>query len=196
MKKIAQGAEAIIYYDVENNNIIKDRVSKRYRIKELDNLIRNFRTKREAKVLNKLREIGVMAPKLVRAEKNILVMEKISGKRLRDVISKDNCRKYCEKIGEYLAKMHDNNIIHADLTTSNVLISDKLVIIDFGLSFFSTKIEDKAVDIHLFKETLRATHPELAEDSLHAFFKGYGEREDIIKRLDKVESRGRYKKKK
>ena len=54
MKKIAQGAEAILYQ--HKNIIIKDRISKGYRIPEIDLPLRKSRTKREAKIITKLRK--------------------------------------------------------------------------------------------------------------------------------------------
>ena len=52
---ISQGAEAVIIK--EGNNIIKNRISKSYRLEELDKKLRQFRTRREAKVLEKLQEM-------------------------------------------------------------------------------------------------------------------------------------------
>ncbi len=206
MKQVHQGAEAIIYEDAHNNIIIKDRISKNYRIKELDISIRKFRTKREDKVLRKLEELGVSVPKLLRVDDFTIVMENIKGAKLKDVLinydikdsdCKKNCKKYFQDLGRIVAKMHSNSIIHSDLTTSNIIIdkSGDLVMIDFGLSFFSQKVEDMAVDIHLFKETLSATHPDFYDIAFKEFLRGYNFSlsEKVIKRLDIVESRGRYK---
>ena len=91
-----------------------------------------------------------------------------------------------ESIGSIVANLHNANIIHGDLTTSNFLLqpksesiefadsdelSDALIIvkiiknpcliycIDFGLSYMSSLIEDKAVDIYVLKRALISTHP-------------------------------------
>ena len=56
-----------------------------------------------------------------------------------------------------MAKLHNGAIIHGDLTSSNVMINPKtlkIYIIDFGLSFGSHNIEDKAVDLHAFEKSL------------------------------------------
>ena len=74
-------------------------------------------------------------------------------------------------IGHSIGKMHIESIIHGDLTTSNMLLrhSDattneaKAVLIDFGLSYVSTLVEDKAVDLYVLERALSSTHPE-AED--------------------------------
>ena len=59
-KTIAQGAEAKII--LSNGFIIKDRIPKSYRLKELDEKIRKRRTKSEAKLLIKASEI-ISSPK-------------------------------------------------------------------------------------------------------------------------------------
>ncbi len=66
-----------------------------------------------------------------------------------------------KEIGNLIGKMHNQNIIHGDLTTSNMIVNSnekKIYFIDFGLSFFSEKIEDKAVDLHLLKRALESKH--------------------------------------
>ena len=62
-------------------------------------------------------------------------------------------------IGESVARIHQKDIIHGDLTTSNMIFkNEKVFFIDFGLGYISRKIEDKAVDIHLLKQALEAKH--------------------------------------
>ena len=58
--------------------------------------------------------------------------------------------------------MHSLNVIHGDLTTSNLMLrenSDSVVVIDFGLSFVSTLAEDKAVDLYVLERAFASTHP-------------------------------------
>jgi Kae1-associated kinase Bud32 len=190
-KKIAQGAEAVIYE--KDNNIIKDRIKKKYRIKEIDYLLRKQRTRRESKILKKS---PISSPKLIKEEKTKIMMEKIHGKRIRDLL--DNNLNLVKEIAESISKLHDNNIIHGDLTTSNMILNqknNKVYFIDFGLSFISHKTEDKAVDIHLFKQALESKHYKAYEKALKLFIKNYNpkNKKNILKRLEKVEKRGRYK---
>src|SRR3989338_8147410 len=154
MKKlIAQGAEAKLF--LEEGAITKNRFKKSYRIKEIDEKLRGFRTRREAKVLQKLEAINFPAPKLINNdEKENLVIEKVDGKLIKDVLEKSNHKNICGEIGKKIAMLHNNSIIHGDLTTSNMILNKKVYFIDFGLSFFSEKAEDKAVDLHLLKEGL------------------------------------------
>ncbi len=199
MKLIAEGAEASIYSD--QGRIVKKRHRKGYRIPELDEKLRTFRTKREAKILERLSAMDVAVPKLISADEKTTTMEMefIEGEKVRDVLSGGNCEKICEKAGEMIGTIHGNNIIHGDLTTSNMIIDrkGKLHFIDFGLGFFSEKAEDKAVDFHLLKQALNSSHSRIAERCFAAVVKGYkktnGSSGDILKRLEKVEGRGRYK---
>ncbi|MBW2976172.1 Kae1-associated serine/threonine protein kinase [Candidatus Woesearchaeota archaeon] len=199
MKLIAQGAESRLF--LEDNKIVKDRFRKTYRIREIDERLRKFRTKREAKVLEKLQAIGFQSPKLVfNNEKDTLEMEYIRGALLKNILNKKNCIKLCREIGEKVALLHNKDIIHHDLTTSNMILGKEIYFIDFGLSFFSKKIEDKAVDLHLLKEALESKHSKIWEKCYKAALESYAEKavdsKDVLKRLNVVEARGRYKGKK
>ena len=135
-KLIAQGAEAKLF--LEKEGILKNRFKKSYRIKEIDDKLRGFRTRREAKILQKLQAISFPAPKLIRNdEKENLLIEKIDGKLVKEVLEKANSKELCAEIGRKVAILHNNTIIHGDLTTSNMIFSDEIYFIDFGLSFFS-----------------------------------------------------------
>ena len=190
MKEIARGAEAVLYED--KDTIIKHRLKKEYRIKEIDEALRKFRTKREAKLLEK---VPIPAPKLISTDdKETIVMQKINGEKVMDLL--DQKPELAKEIGEKLAKLHDADIIHGDLTTSNMILDKEIVFIDFGLSFHSRKVEDKAVDIHLFRQALESKHFTVKEKAYKAFLEGYKKVEhykEIMKRLEEVELRGRYK---
>ncbi|KAJ3303243.1 TP53 regulating kinase [Kappamyces sp. JEL0829] len=68
-------------------------------------------------------------------------------------------------IGQGLARIHDVDIIHGDLTTSNLMLDgDRVVWIDFGLSFVSTMAEDKGVDLYVLERAIHSTHPRMAEE--------------------------------
>ena len=198
-QQISQGAEAKLFLD--GNSVIKDRFKKTYRIEEIDSRLRKSRTKREAKILDKLAAIGFPAPKLVESdEKSILTMQKIEGPRVRDILEKSDYIKLSEEIGKKIAILHNNNIIHGDLTTSNMLLNKEIYFIDFGLSFLSWKIEDMAVDLHLLKQALESKHYRVWEKCFDAALKAYQmeskQGKDVLKRLETVEKRGRYKKSK
>ena len=194
MKIIKQGAEAIIR--LSKNKIIKERIKKSYRIKEIDEKLRKFRTKREANLLRKINFLDV--PKIFNVnDKNMLIeMEFIKGELLKDFLKSNKSFDF-ELIGKEIAKMHDNNIIHGDLTTTNIIIKDdKPYFIDFGLGFISYKIEDKAVDLYLLRQALESSFPLISNNIFNKILQGYKlnkNHNEIIERLKKIEKRGRYK---
>ena len=199
MKKlIAQGAEAKLF--LEGNLILKERFRKTYRIKEIDDKLRGFRTRREAKVLQKLDEINFPAPKLINSdEKENLVIEKLDGKLVKEILGQ-NYAVLAAEIGKKIAILHNRLIIHGDLTTSNMIFNKEIYFIDFGLSFFSDKAEDKAVDLYLLKEALESKHYRIWEKCfkivLDSYRKEANKSLETLKRLEAVEKRGRYMAKK
>ena len=199
-EKILQiGAEAIIILD--KNNVIKRRVKKSYRLPQIDDEIRKLRTRSEAKLLEKAGKITeVPQVKRVDEKSREISMEFLDGKRLSENLDSfplEKQKKICKTIGKNIAKLHDADIIHGDLTTSNmILMEDKVFFIDFGLGFISPKIEDKAVDLHLLRQALEAKHLKKWVLLFERVLQGYSSSknsEAVIKQFKKVESRGRYK---
>src|SRR3989344_801397 len=120
-KTLAQGAEAIISLTKENT-VSKHRIKKSYRLPFLDNKIRKQRTKSEAKILVKASKL-IPVPNLIKTDdKENLEIEFIQGKKLSENLDdlKDNLE-ICTTIGKQIAILHDNDIIHGDLTTSNMI---------------------------------------------------------------------------
>ncbi len=194
MRKIGDGAEAIIYLD--GNTVVKERIKKNYRISEIDNKLRKYRTRREAGILEKL---SGFTPKYIEHDDKEMTirMEYIEGKRVRDVINEDNFMELCTEIGKRIAELHNKDIIHADLTTSNMILNEQIYFIDFGLSFHSTKIEDKAVDLHLLRQALLSKHHEIFQKAYDAVISAYKKEcynpDEVLQRLERVEKRGRNK---
>jgi len=195
-KKLDSGAEATIFLD--GTHIIKDRIKKEYRHPEIDEKLRKFRTRREAKVLDKLKAMDFPAPTLHEmCDKAMqLRMEMIQGNKIRDILYQ-NPVALSEEMGRKIGILHKNDIIHGDLTTSNMILEKEIKFIDFGLSFFSNKVEDKAVDLHLLRQALESKHYEIWEKCFEAALKGYSETNPdsklVLNRLEKVENRGRNK---
>ena len=196
---LTRGAEADIIR--KGNKIIKDRIKKGYRIEKIDNALRKKRTKSEIKLLEKASKL-INAPK-PSTSKDIYKIEMpfIEGRRLSEKLNelkKEKQVRILNDIGKSISKLHENNIIHGDLTTSNMILrKDKTWLIDFGLGFISTKTEDKAVDIHLLKEGLKAKHykksKELFEEFKNSYEKEYSESKKVFERLKSIEKRGRYR---
>lgn len=198
-QKLAQGAEAIIHRD--NATVIKYRTEKRYRHKAIDNALRQFRTRREAKVLQKLEKLKFPAPRLIHIddEKKEIRMQHIRGKKVKDVLHEDHVL-YAREIGRKVAELHANDIIHGDLTTSNMIQEQEIYFIDFGLSQFSGRAEDKAVDLWLLRRALESKHHQIFEECFHevmeSYKKHYPGSTDVLERLKAVERRGRHRQKK
>jgi len=194
---IQQGAEAII--SLKKEIITKNRIKKSYRLPILDQRLRKQRTKKESKILEKTSKL-ISVPTLIKTdEKEKIEMQFIDGKKLSEHLDTiPNSLEICKLIGNNIAILHDNNIIHGDLTTSNMIYSNnKLYFIDFGLSFESNKAEDKAVDLHLIKQALEAKHFSNFQSFFTSVIEGYKiskHFKETIKRLKSVEKRGRYKK--
>ncbi|MDA3836228.1 MAG: KEOPS complex kinase/ATPase Bud32 [Nanoarchaeota archaeon] len=206
---ISAGAEAIIKR--EGNTIIKERVPKSYRHPILDKQIIKKRTKSETKILKKAAEIISVPIPQDQEEDNIIKMPEIKGDKLAltlDTYPEEKQKAIMLQIGESLSKLHNEDIIHGDLTTSNMIFvpstvdsqqfTGKVFFIDFGLGFLNGKYEDKGVDIHLLKQALEAKHFKNWEVLLAEFEKGYksinpAEAQKVFDKMKAIEKRGRYK---
>jgi Kae1-associated kinase Bud32 len=199
-KIIGRGAEAVLIH--KSDKLIKKRVPKTYRHPDLDKRIRIRRTRSEAKLLEKAGKI-ISSPKVIKVDEKSaeIDMEFIEGKKLSDNLDKFPLKEQLEiseKIGEEIALLHNQDIIHGDLTTSNMILSsDKIYFIDFGLGFHSNRIEDKAVDLHLLRQALESKHFEHWQNLFDSVLRGYKTKskdaDKILVQFKKVESRGRYK---
>ena len=106
------------------------------------------------------------------------------------------------RVGTEIAKLHLADVVHGDLTTSNMMLRrptavarSQLVLIDFGLAYISTLVEDKAVDLYVLERAFASTHPDsepLFASVLRAYEKKMGkEWPPVGRRLDEVRLRGR-----
>ncbi len=207
MVLIKKGAEASLYLEYWNNRkvIMKQRHPKKYRIPELDLLIRTQRTLHEPHIIHNAKEAGVPTPTIFMvdvADANI-IMEFVEGKQIKEVLdalSKEERLNVCKLIGELIGRLHGNGIIHGDLTTSNMILTPygKVVFVDFGLSERSVELEPMGVDLHLMKRTLQSTHYKYAKECFKAVMDGYEEalgKEETKKvtvKIREIERRGRY----
>lgn len=188
--KIASGAEAMI--TLEGNTIIKTRISKRYRLGEIDDTLRKERTRTEARLISEARRCGVPTPIIRDVSDFEIKMEYIDGIALKKIITPS----LSEQTGELIGRMHMYGIIHGDLTTSNILFKDgKLYLIDFGLAYLDKTVEARGVDVHVLFQTFESTH-ENHEELIEAFKKGYTKTfagaGEVLLRVSEIESRGRY----
>jgi Kae1-associated kinase Bud32 len=206
MKMIKQGAEAKLFLNKLDDQrvIIKDRIRKKYRIKQIDEKIRKKRTSLEFNLLTVSRRIGVLTPKVLDVDKknNKIIMEYIDGKIMKEVFKesdKKSIKKICFEIGKLIGKLHSNNVIHGDLTTSNMIMKDdKIYFIDFGLGFFSRKIEDQGTDLKLLYEAFKSTHLKILNicwgNIIKGYKKEYSTADEVLKKIEEIQKRVRYKK--
>lgn len=188
--EIGRGAEAVI--TLEDSVVRKWRLPKSYRQKELDEHLRQERTLREARIISDARRHGVPTPIILDVLRFELRMEYVSGRKLKDVIS----RKHSESVGEIVGRLHKAGIIHGDLTTSNMIVNDdRIYLIDFGLAFYENSIEAQGVDVHVYFQTLESTHDD-SEGLIEAFRMGYIRTYEgadaVIRRVKEIKARGRY----
>ena len=200
-----QGAEAQIFiskyldYDV----VVKKRISKSYRIKEIDEKLISYRTREESKLISNARKSGVSVPIIydIDLKNGIITMQYVKGRRVKDIIEElpeDDKKDIFTKIGRDIAKLHKNDIIHGDITTSNMILSDdKIFFIDFGLGEINTEIEAKGVDLHVLMEAIESTHSKYAycfNYVIKAYEKEYKkDATQVIKKIQDIVKRGRYR---
>ncbi|RHY74659.1 hypothetical protein DYB34_013757 [Aphanomyces astaci] len=118
--------------------VIKERVIKTYRLRQLDKKLSHRRLVQEARCNFKCRKAGVDTPCifLIDEAKGRLYMERIQGMSAKQYLydSYDaTTQQYaadalavCYQIGVAIARMHDADIVHGDLTTSNLMKKDSL----------------------------------------------------------------------
>ncbi|OYT34205.1 MAG: Kae1-associated kinase Bud32 [Candidatus Aenigmarchaeota archaeon ex4484_52] len=203
------GAEADIINTKFNNKkyIIKKRIQKKYRVAELDEKIRKCRTKKEAKILQLCFQKKIPVPVVFVKDKYSLLIEFIKGITLKEFLEKSKeitkIKYILKKCGFFIAQMHKTNIVHGDLTSTNIIVKKEgkeLIpyFIDFGFGQITLKIELKAMDIYLFEKIFIADFPDLKKH-LQIFEEEYFENlpdveaKQIKKRLLKIQKRGRYK---
>jgi len=217
IEMIKQGAEAKLYSVkfLGKPAIVKERLPKKYRHPKLDEILSKERTKTEAKCIMRCRMNGIHTPALFWVD---LVHNRIYMEYLQDsTTAKDyliqlqsshdsgdsiqaRLAEFGRKIGHVLGKLHKGNIIHGDLTTSNILLQNPteespVVLIDFGLGYVDGSPEDKGVDLYVLERALLSTHPNsesLFAAVLESYSREYGKgATDVIKKLDEVRLRGR-----
>ncbi|MBO8181774.1 MAG: Kae1-associated kinase Bud32 [Archaeoglobus sp.] len=180
-------AEVRIYADY----VEKIRREKKYRITELDKILRENRTRSEARIISAARKVGVPTPLIFDVEGEKITMERIKGEPLREIMNEELSR----KLGQLVARLHDARIIHGDITPMNLIYSDgKIFFIDFGLSFYDNRIESKGVDLHIYFESLKAYFDDWRrlKEAFISGYSSYSKAEEVLKRAEEIEARGRY----
>lgn len=203
MNLIKRGAEAEIYLSEWQNRqvVLKRRVIKSYRHEEIDRRLREARTKLEAKLISEARRFGVSTPIIYDVDtlESQITMEYINGKQIKEVlhnVGDEEQKKLCVEVGRCVGRFHKNDLIHGDLTTSNMILrDDRIYFIDFSLGGKSREIEAKGVDLHLLSEAFESTHSEILDMFnfvLEGYKNEYEEADKVIAKVKEIEKRGRY----
>lgn len=222
---IKQGAEAKIYRCnyLGLRLLVKERFNKKYRHGFLDEHLTKERIKSEARAILKCKAFGIKTPAiyLVDLNQRVIVMEYFEhSSTVKDFINEMlvdsegeknqlKLKKLAQKVGKMLAIMHDNNIIHGDLTTSNMLLVNKtetehdfqnidlleVVFIDFGLANTDGSAEDKGVDLYVLERAIISTHKKgeiIISNILESYFE-YNKKlsKEVFKKYEEVKARGR-----
>jgi TP53 regulating kinase-like protein len=204
---IKKGAEANLYLEEWHDRkvIMKKRLSKKYRTRELDEQIRSQRTIHEPQAMHRAKEAGVPTPTifLVDLGEATIIMEFIEGRQVKQVLDDLSTKEklpLSHQIGTLIGRLHRHGIIHGDLTTSNMILTqhDRIALVDFGLSEQSRELEARGVDLHLMKRALQSTHYKYAKECFNAVMDGYIESvgreagQRVIDKIEEIEKRGRY----
>ncbi|MFB6089743.1 MAG: bifunctional N(6)-L-threonylcarbamoyladenine synthase/serine/threonine protein kinase [Halobellus sp.] len=185
-----RGAEAVV--TIEDDRVIKRRVPKAYRHPALDERLRAERTRAEARLTSAARRVGVPTPVVydVDPTEGTLVFQYVGDDDLAAALTADRCR----DVGRHLATIHGAGFVHGDPTTRNARVGDaRTYLIDFGLGYHTGHVEDHAMDLHVFEQSVVGTAADPAP-LLEAFESGYAQvgDETVRERLREVEGRGRY----
>ncbi|KAH0560242.1 EKC/KEOPS complex subunit TP53RK [Cotesia glomerata] len=228
---ICQGAEARLYKGnyLGRLTLKKERFKKNYRHPDLDETLTKDRIKSEVRAIVRAKTAGVTTPTiyLVDLTRRSIYMEFIENAVtlkicIEKMIEAGDEKIWIEKIGKalglLLAKLHSKNIIHGDLTTSNILVKNsifnnlttsgtsseddknlhqELIAIDFGLARVDSTAEDKAVDLYVLERSLLSSHsqvPTLFASIISNYQSGITDkkqRREIVSKYQQVRARGR-----
>ena len=204
-----RGAEALVSLDPDAGRVTKRRESKTYRHPALDERLRRERTTLEARLTSLARREGVPTPVLSDVDplEARLELEYVGDADLRDALTAERVR----DVGRHLARLHRAGFVHGDPTTRNVRVgchhgsrteraaddrepgTDRTFLVDFGLGYHTDHVEDYAMDLHVFDQSLVGTadDPEPLREAVREGYREVGE-EAVLERLRDVEGRGRY----
>lgn len=100
---------------------------------------------------------------------------------------------------EVYNNIEGNNIIHKTTNEDKEYYKEskegKVYIIDFGLSKYSSDLEDKATDLLVLKKSIISTHFKYYEDVWKLILTGYKDYpyyDDVLNQMEIIERRGRY----
>ncbi|QCW03030.1 bifunctional N(6)-L-threonylcarbamoyladenine synthase/serine/threonine protein kinase [Natrinema pallidum] len=187
-----RGAEAVVDLEPAAGRVTKRRRAKTYRHPALDERLRTERTTLEARLTSLARREGVPTPVLsdVDPREARLELEYVGDHDLQAGLSPARVR----AVGRHLARLHRAGVVHGDPTTRNVRVDDeRTYLIDFGLGYHTDHVEDYAMDLHVFDQSLVGTadDPAPLREAVREGYRAVGA-ERVLERLRDIEGRGRY----
>lgn len=186
--------------------IVKQRFKKGYRHPILDTRLTAQRLRQEVRSMLRARKLGIPTPAMyyVDMETASIYMERINGQSLKatlqETVDAAPFTELVRSMGVQVARLHDGGVVHGDLTTSNVLVvpgaaAASLVLIDFGLSYFSSVPEDRAVDLYVLERAFTSAHASQGEVLFAEFIDSYRKSSrnwcSTLNRFAEVRMRGR-----
>jgi N6-L-threonylcarbamoyladenine synthase/protein kinase Bud32 len=204
---LGRGAEALITSSMFGDilTVEKFRFPKGYRTKEMETRITGQRIRNEARMLRGFRSIGIRTPFVldVDMDKQVIIMELLKGPRLAsllNILPEREQEGALLEMGRMIGTIHENNMVHGDLTTSNFILLKKgtipeLGLIDCSLAERTEELEKKGVDLRLFFEVFYSTHEPLGpleERFWEGYFEMNPEAEKVRGKLNDITNRGRY----
>ncbi|GFS29357.1 hypothetical protein NPIL_586381 [Nephila pilipes] len=219
---LSQGSEAKVYKGqfLGKSSILKERFVKKYRHPDLDYSLTLERIRAEVRALNRCHEVGIKCPAIYFADiqSRCIILQEITDsitvkEYLKSILEKHGVEgiksltPLAHKIGKDIAMMHKNELVHGDLTTSNILLKvDKvnnfspdgdceIYFIDFGLAKRDIVLEDKAVDLYVLQRAISSSHPNCSEffDAIISqYMKVLDNQASVVAdKLEEVRQRGR-----
>jgi TP53 regulating kinase-like protein len=236
---LSQGAEGKIFIGefLSKKCVVKERFVKKYRVKELDQKLTKNRMLNESKNIARASKLGINVPTLYFVDliERKIYMEYLENSCqlkviLQAIYSQNDISQYnslidkiSNDLGNMISNLHSGDLVHGDLTPSNIILKvkedtnsellnnakeiilenknyDYMYLIDFGLSSVALSttsgIEDKAVDLYVLKRAIISSNPkseDLFEKAMDIYQKNCKNGKEIIERYKKVEMRGRKK---
>ncbi|GAA0647862.1 bifunctional N(6)-L-threonylcarbamoyladenine synthase/serine/threonine protein kinase [Salarchaeum japonicum] len=201
-----QGAEAVVSL---GETVTKHRRPKAYRHAALDSRLRRDRTVLEARLTSEARRVGVPTPVVfdVDVPESTIEFEHVGYADLRDALTEPAVR----ETARHLAAIHDAGFVHGDPTTRNARVATpgettdrsgresgtddtRVYLIDFGLGYYTDDVEDYAMDLHVFQQSLAGTadDPDPLLDAAADAYRDHGD-PVVLDQLDEILGRGRYR---
>lgn len=204
---LIKGSESFIYNStfLDDNTLLKERRLKKYRNFLLDLQLRQQRLRIEARMIKSALKSSILVPAIYTIDISSfsIQIEEILGTNLGILLFNPDFQKnrtdykiLFSEFGEIVRKLHDIDIIHGDLTPYNLILDtqNKIHIIDFGLSYFSSEIKDKAMDLFILFGSFKIfPHNEDLFDMFLDGYKNVHEYGAIIEIFYRLTNKGRYK---